>query len=326
MNLHVFCKSLIYRYPTSFCFLLYGDLWLFFSPCGKYFVALHCKIRLMKVIHTVKDLQALLREFRLAGKTIGFVPTMGALHEGHATLVKRCVTENDICTVSVFVNPTQFNNQEDLRFYPRTPEKDYELLSSIGTTILFAPSVEEVYPEPDERVFDFGPLDKVMEGAFRPGHFNGVAQVVSKLFDFIKPDKAYFGEKDFQQLAIIKEMVKQLRLPVEIIAVPTVREPGGLAMSSRNQRLSEQQRAHAAEIHRIMQESTFMTVGQSPDELTGFVATAINNVPELRVEYFRIVDGDSLQQISSWQDSGNIVGAIAVYCGDVRLIDNIRYK
>lgn len=280
----------------------------------------------MKIIHTITDLKELLQPHWQQGKTIGFVPTMGALHQGHATLVKRCAAENELCVVTVFVNPTQFNNPEDLRLYPRTPEKDYELLESTGADIVFAPSVEEVYPEPDIRIFDFDPLDKVMEGAFRPGHFNGVAQVVSKFFDFVGPHKAYFGEKDYQQLAIIREMVKQQELPVEIVGVATVREQSGLAMSSRNQRLSEKQRRHAAEIYRIMRESTLLTGNQLPDQIVRFVTEAVNNVPELRVEYFEIVDGDSLQPVSTWQDSGSIVGAIAVYCGDVRLIDNIRYR
>jgi pantoate--beta-alanine ligase len=218
----------------------------------------------MRVIHTIAELKELLQQHRQEGKTIGFVPTMGALHKGHITLVERCVAENDICVVSIFVNPTQFNNHEDLRLYPRTPEEDYELLRSTGTDVVFAPSVEEIYPGPDIRIFDFGLLDKVMEGAFRPGHFNGVAQVVSKLFAFVEPHKAYFGEKDFQQLAIVREMVKQQELPVEIVGVPTVREQNGLAMSSRNQRLSVEQREHASEIHRIMRESTLLTEEQSP--------------------------------------------------------------
>jgi pantoate--beta-alanine ligase len=280
----------------------------------------------MKVVHTVTALEQLLRQLRQEGKTIGFVPTMGALHEGHAALVRRCAAENEICTVSIFVNPTQFNNPEDLRLYPRTPEKDYELLEGVGADILFAPPVEEVYSAPDDRVFDFGLLDKVMEGAYRPGHFNGVAQVVSKLFAFVKPHKAYFGEKDFQQLAIVKALVKQLELPVEIVEVPTVRESSGLAMSSRNQRLSEEQKTHAAEIYRILRESVLLAGEQSPDQVVRFVTGSVNNVPGLRVEYFGIVDGSSLQPVSSWRDSGNIVGAIAVYCGDVRLIDNIRYR
>lgn len=280
----------------------------------------------MRVIHTITELKELLQQHRQEGKTIGFVPTMGALHKGHITLVERCVAENDICVVSIFVNPTQFNNQEDLRLYPRTPEEDYELLRSTGADAVFVPSVEEIYPGPDIRIFDFGLLDKVMEGAFRPGHFNGVAQVVSKLFAFVEPHKAYFGEKDFQQLAIVREMVKQQKLPVEVVGVPTVREQNGLAMSSRNQRLSVEQREHASEIYRIMRESTLLTEEQSPDQIIHFVTGSINNVPDLRVEYFGIVDGDSLQPVSAWQDSGNIVGAIAVYCGDVRLIDNIRYR
>lgn len=280
----------------------------------------------MKVIHTTGELKDRLQACRREGKSIGLVPTMGALHKGHITLVERCVAENDVCVVSIFVNPTQFNNPEDLRLYPRTPEEDYALLSAAGVGIVFAPSVEEVYPEPDLRVFDFGQLDKVMEGAFRPGHFNGVAQVVSKLFAFVEPDRAYFGEKDFQQLTIIKEMVKQLELPVEIVPVPIVREQSGLAMSSRNQRLSEDQKNHAAGIYRVLQESIGLSEKESPSQLVCFVTDSINNVPDLRVEYFAIVDGDSLQPISSWSDSGSIVGAIAVYCGDVRLIDNIRYR
>lgn len=280
----------------------------------------------MRVIHTITDLEEVLQRYRKEGQTIGFVPTMGALHKGHATLVERCVAESDVCVVSIFVNPTQFNNLEDLKLYPRTPEKDWVLLESIGTDIVFAPSVEEVYPTPDTRIFDFGLLDKVMEGAYRPGHFNGVAQVVSKLFDFVKPHKAFFGEKDFQQMAIVKEMVKQEVLPVEIVGVPTVRESSGLAMSSRNQRLSTAQREHAAEIYRIMQESKLLGEEQSPEEIIRFVTEGINNVPELRVEYFEIFHGDSLQPVSSWDDSENIVGAIAVYCADVRLIDNIRYR
>lgn len=279
----------------------------------------------MNVIHTISDLEFMLQAYRQEGKTIGFVPTMGALHQGHAALVKRCVEENDICAVSIFVNPTQFNNSEDLRRYPRTPEKDCELLESMGADIVFAPSEEEMYPVADTRVFDFGLLDKVMEGAFRPGHFNGVAQVVSKLFEFVKPHKAYFGEKDFQQLVIVKTMVKQLDLPVEIVGVPTVREPSGLAMSSRNRRLSDEQRERAAEIYRIMRESLLMVGKYTPGQVVRFVTGSINNVPELRVEYFEIFDGDTLKPVSSWQDSGNIEGAAAVYCGETRLIDNIRY-
>lgn len=280
----------------------------------------------MKSVHTAADLDEMLQRFRLKGKTIGFVPTMGALHEGHATLVEQCAAENDLCVVSIFVNPTQFNNKEDLKHYPRTPEEDHRLLERIGAAIIFEPSVEEMYPEPDKRVFNFGMLDKVMEGQFRPGHFNGVAQVVSKLFTLVRPDKAYFGEKDFQQLAIVREMVRQLQLPVQIVGVPIVRETSGLAMSSRNQRLTEEQKKNASAIYRILRESTGISGEYTPKQLTDFVIREINKVPGLSVEYFEIVNGNSLQLISSWEKTTYSVGCIAVFCGEVRLIDNIRYN
>ena len=280
----------------------------------------------MEILRTVSGLKKALQPFRDEGKMHGFVPTMGALHEGHAELIRRCVEENDICTVSLFVNPTQFNNKEDLKLYPRTPEKDFELLEKLGVDFVFSPSVEEMYPEPDNRVFNFGRLDKVMEGAFREGHFNGVAQVVSKLFDYVEPERAYFGEKDYQQLAIVKDMVKQLQMNVEVVPVATVREQNGLAMSSRNQRLTETQRRNAAKIYEYLKESKSLSGTKSPSEVVDFVKERINNVEELNVEYFDIVDGDSLESISSWHISKSIVGCIAVFCGDVRLIDNIRYK
>lgn len=280
----------------------------------------------MEIIHTVSHLEALLRQLRGEGKTIGFVPTMGALHAGHLKLVKLCASENDVCVVSIFVNPTQFNNKEDLQRYPRNLEEDSQLLTQVDADVLFAPSVEEIYPEPDSRLFDFGLLDKVMEGRYRPGHFNGVAQVVSKLFAFTKPDRAYFGEKDFQQLAIIQAMVKQLRLPVQIVPVPIVRESNGLAMSSRNQLLTEQQRIEAANIYRVLNESRALVETTTPDKLTDWVIDRVNEVSELQVEYFEIVDGESLQLVSSWEHADSVVGCIAVFCGAVRLIDNIRYK
>lgn len=280
----------------------------------------------MEIIESISEINNLLHNYRESGKIIGLVPTMGALHEGHATLIKSCVDECDISVVSVFVNPTQFNNPDDLKLYPRTPEKDFNLLKELGVDFVFYPSVEEMYPEPDNRQFEFGNLDKVMEGQFRPGHFNGVAQVVSKLFSIVKPHKAYFGEKDYQQLAIVTEMVKQLKMEVEIIAVPTVREKSGLAMSSRNQRLTEEQKNNASEIYRILSSSCLMMSDFQPVELTQYILDEINKVPGLRVEYFLIVDGDNLQTITSWNDSDSIIGCIAVYCGEVRLIDNIRYK
>ncbi|MDD2326888.1 MAG: pantoate--beta-alanine ligase [bacterium] len=280
----------------------------------------------MKVIHTVSALNLALQPFRCEGVEIGFVPTMGALHEGHATLIRKSIEENGCTVVSLFVNPTQFNNSEDLRLYPRTPEEDRQLLQELGVEILFAPSVEEVYPEPDRRVFDFGLLDKVMEGRFRPGHFNGVAQVVSRLFSFVQPDRAYFGEKDFQQLAIVREMTRRLQIPVEIVGVPIVREPSGLAMSSRNQRLSLQEREQASQIYRMLDKSLGLTGEHLPRELAEWVVGEINNVPGLRVEYYEIVDGDSLRPIASWDESDRPVGCAAVYCGGVRLIDNISYR
>ena len=299
---------------------------MIFSEYGENLVALHSKISTMTIIETVHSLRDVLQGKRDTGITVGFVPTMGALHEGHATLVKQCVRENDVTVVSVFVNPTQFNNPDDLRLYPRTPEEDWQLLESIGTDIVFAPTVGEMYPEPDSRQFDFGEMGKVMEGAFRPGHFNGVAQVVSKLFEIVQPHVAYFGEKDFQQLAIVKKMVQQLKLPVKVMGVPTVRESRGLALSSRNQRLSEEEKKNASSIYRILSESVFLMSQKSPNEVSSWVKEAINNVPGLRVEYFVIADAYSLQPILSWKEADEVIGCTAVYCGDVRLIDNIRYK
>ncbi|MCK9501067.1 MAG: pantoate--beta-alanine ligase [Lascolabacillus sp.] len=280
----------------------------------------------MKIIDTISELENQLQGYRHKGETIGLVPTMGALHQGHASLVERCVADNKISIVSLFVNPTQFNNKEDLKHYPRTPEKDHELLERLGVDYVFSPSVEEMYPEEDKRVFDFGQLDKVMEGEFRPGHFNGVAQIVSKLFDIVKPDNAYFGEKDFQQLAIVKDMVRQLQMPVNIIGMPIVRESSGLAMSSRNQRLSEEQKKNASEVYKVLNESKLMIDKFIPYELINYVSESINKVSGLKVDYFQIVDGDNLQPVTSWSDSDYIVGCIALFCGEVRLIDNIRYK
>jgi pantoate--beta-alanine ligase len=280
----------------------------------------------MKIIDTISELENQLQGYRHKGEAIGLVPTMGALHQGHASLVERCVADNKISIVSLFVNPTQFNNKEDLKHYPRTPEKDHELLERLGVDYVFSPSVEEMYPEEDKRVFDFGQLDKVMEGEFRPGHFNGVAQIVSKLFDIVKPDNAYFGEKDFQQLAIVKDMVRQLQMPVNIIGMPIVRESSGLAMSSRNQRLSEEQKKNASEVYKVLNESKLMIDKFIPYELINYVSESINKVSGIKVEYFQIVDGDNLQPVTSWSDSDYIVGCIALFCGEVRLIDNIRYK
>ncbi|MDR1918456.1 MAG: pantoate--beta-alanine ligase [Tannerellaceae bacterium] len=280
----------------------------------------------MITVKSIKELSLLLEGERLKNRRIGFVPTMGALHEGHLSLVRRCVEENDICVASVFVNPTQFNDKSDLEAYPRTLERDAELLRSAGCHYLFAPSEEEMYPQPDTRCFDFGPLAQVMEGAHRAGHFNGVAQIVSKLFEAVGACRAYFGEKDFQQIAIIREMLRQLKMPVEIVACPIIREADGLAMSSRNTRLSREQRQKAPLIAQTLKESTNFAPGITIRELIDFVVNRLNREPLLQVEYYEIVDGHTLQAIQDWGETTYAVGCIAVYCGDVRLIDNIMYK
>ena len=280
----------------------------------------------MKLVHTIQELRAELDIQRKAGKKIGFVPTMGALHEGHASLVRRAVAENEIVVVSVFVNPTQFNDKNDLLKYPRTLEADCELLEKEGTAYVFAPSVEEIYPEPDTRQFSYAPLDTVMEGKFRPGHFNGVCQVVSKLFMMVEPDVAYFGEKDFQQLAIIREMVKQMNFPLQIVGCPIVREADGLALSSRNARLSDEQRKQALEISQTLFKSQEYAASHTLAETQQFVEESIAAAEGLELEYFEIVDGMTLQKIASWEDTDYVVGCITVFCGEVRLIDNIKYK
>ena len=280
----------------------------------------------MKVIHTIKDLQAELSVLKAQGKKVGLVPTMGALHAGHASLVKRSVNENEVTVVSVFVNPTQFNDKNDLVKYPRTLDADCKLLEACGATYAFAPSVEEMYPEPDTRQFSYAPLDTVMEGAFRPGHFNGVCQIVSKLFEAVKPHRAYFGEKDFQQLAIIREMVRQMQFDLEILGCPIVREEDGLALSSRNARLSAEERENALKISQTLFKSRTFAATHTVSETLKFVEDAIAAVPGLRLEYFEIVDGNTLQKVDNWNQTSYVVGCITVFCGDVRLIDNIKYK
>lgn len=280
----------------------------------------------MKLVHTVNELHQELDIQRKAGKKIGFVPTMGALHEGHASLVRYAVAENEIVVVSVFVNPTQFNDKNDLLKYPRTLEADCELLEKEGAAYVFAPTVEEIYPEPDTRQFSYAPLDTVMEGKFRPGHFNGVCQVVSKLFMMVEPDKAYFGEKDFQQLAIIREMVKQMNFPLQIVGCPIVREEDGLALSSRNTRLSAQEREFALNISKTLFRSKEYAASHTLEETQRFVEDSIASSEGLQLEYFEIVDGLTLQRIENWEDTDYVVGCITVFCGEVRLIDNIKYK
>lgn len=280
----------------------------------------------MEVVTKIADLQKKIAEIRTNGGTVGLVPTMGALHNGHLELVKRCVAENSICVVSVFVNPTQFNDKNDLLHYPRTLDADCKLLESAGCAIAFAPEVEEMYPVEDTRVFNLGAVAEVMESKYRPGHFNGVAQIVSNLFDAVQPDRAYFGEKDFQQIAVIRSMVKLLNYPVEIVACPIVREDDGMALSSRNLRLTPEQRKNAVSISQTLFKSRTFAEQHSVAETIDYVVNTLNSVPDLDVEYFEIVNGNTLLSVNDWSDSDYIVGCITVYCGEVRLIDNIAYR
>ncbi|MEI7829045.1 MAG: pantoate--beta-alanine ligase [Prolixibacteraceae bacterium] len=279
----------------------------------------------MELFTTIKGIQQALAADKSKGLSIGFVPTMGALHQGHLSLVERAGLENERVVVSIFVNPTQFNNPSDLNSYPRTLDSDMQLLSSYPCDYVFSPEVAEIYPEPDTQKFNFGTLETVMEGHFRPGHFNGVAQVVSKLFEIVKPDNAYFGLKDFQQYSIIKAMCTMLELPVRIVPCEIVRERDGLAMSSRNALLSEKHRAVAPQIFSILQEAVSDSEFFGPEEIKKLVTDKIDLIPLLQLEYFDIVDGLSLQNISSWEHKGLKVGCIAVFAGSVRLIDNIVF-
>lgn len=280
----------------------------------------------MLVVNKISELRNLLDAMRKKNETIGLVPTMGALHEGHASLVRRSVKENDVTVVSIFLNPTQFNDKKDLEKYPRTLDADCRLLEECGAQIAFAPSVEEVYPEPDTRQFSYPPTDTVMEGAFRPGHFNGVCQIVSKLFMYVEPDRAYFGEKDYQQIAVIRRMVDDLGFKLEIVPCPVVREESGLAMSSRNTLLTEDERRLAANIFRVMKDS--LSLNASVSDTHDYVVRTLDAIPGLKVQYYSIVDGLTLADVSSWNDAESIVGCITVFCGSVpiRLIDHIRYK
>jgi len=282
----------------------------------------------MKVFTKIVDLQDALSCDRKQHSTIGLVPTMGALHAGHASLVERSVKDNDVTVVSIFLNPTQFNDKSDLEHYPQTLEADCEMLEKVGADYVFAPSVDEIYPTPDTRVFDFPPVTTVMEGAKRPGHFNGVCQVVSRLFDIVQPDKAYFGEKDWQQIAVIKRLVEFMGSSIEIVECPIVREESGLAMSSRNERLTANERKLAANIYKTLRESLDKAKTLTLEETRNWVISDINAHEGLEVEYFSIVDGLTLTDLDNWNDSPYVVGCITVYCGEtpIRLIDHIKYK
>lgn len=278
----------------------------------------------MRAFSTVSELREALLPLR--DKTIGFVPTMGALHQGHISLVELARKECDTVVVSVFVNPTQFNDKNDLKHYPRTPEADAALLEAAGVDFVLFPSVEEIYPEPDTRIFDFGQIDKVMEGATRPGHFNGVAQVVSRLFNIVEPTKAYFGEKDFQQIAVVRAMVAQLNLKVEIVDCPIIRDTDGLARSSRNTLLTAEHRAAAPHIYEVLSAAAAKVGELTPAELKAWVTAEVDKNPLLKVIYFEAVNALTMQSVESWNECERIQGCIAVQAGYIRLIDNIKLK
>jgi pantoate--beta-alanine ligase len=280
----------------------------------------------MLVFKNKTEVNQAVTKLKSEGKTLGYVPTMGALHAGHISLVKKALLENDIVIVSVFVNPTQFNDKNDLKNYPRMPEKDLSLLDNAGCNWVFMPSEDEMYPEPDTRVFDFSPVDSVMEGAYRPGHFNGVGQIVSKFFDVVQPHKAYFGQKDFQQIAVIRKMVKDLNYDIEIVACPIIRETDGLAMSSRNMLLTPENRAQAPNIYKTLCKAVDFGTSKSVSEVKKWVIDTLNSIPEFEVDYFDIVDENTLQSVDNLEVKCVKYGCIAIKTGKIRLIDNIRFN
>lgn len=276
----------------------------------------------MLIFKTIDSIREFLHSQK--GKSLGFVPTMGALHQGHLDLVRQARHENDLVAVSIFVNPIQFNNPDDLEKYPRMPELDANMLRSVGCDVLFMPNVSEMYPQPESTVYDFGPIEKVMEGAARPGHFNGVGIVVRKLFEIIEPQKAYFGEKDFQQLAVIRELVRKLSLPVQIVPCATIREPDGLAMSSRNMRLTDTERAVAPKIYQALQTFARQKEKLTPASMKDSILQQLSNEPLFRIDYIEIADDTYLQPVSHWDDASGALVFAAVFLGNVRLIDNVR--
>lgn len=281
------------------------------------------KKRLKMVILTkIADVKEHIAKARTENKKIGFVPTMGALHQGHISLIEISKRNTDITVCSIFVNPTQFNNPEDLKHYPRTPETDIKLLESAGCDILYMPEVKDIYPENDTRVFSFGYLDRILEGATRPGHFNGVGQVVSILLEGVKPDKAFFGSKDYQQVMVVKSLVKQLNLPVEIVACPILRESDGLAMSSRNTRLSPQERIIAGIIPDIMQQANIIVKEKGIGAAKQFVNDITSKVSIMKMDYFEVCDAETLESINEFDAKQKAVSLIAVFVGNIRLIDN----
>lgn len=278
----------------------------------------------MKVFNFIVDIQRFVEEKHNLGLKIGFVPTMGALHEGHLSLINRAKKENDIVVCSVFVNPIQFNNPADLEKYPRTPDSDIEKLQNSGCDAVLMPSVEEMYPEKVEEYYDFGDLERVMEGACRPGHFNGVAIVVRRLFEIVNPDKAYFGEKDFQQLAIIKKMVSDLNMGLEIVPCSIIREDDGLAMSSRNVRLNTEKRAIAPQIFATLKDAISKKDSMTPAEMKEYAIAKYSEIKEFDVEYVQITDEINLKSIDNWNECEHARIFVALQLGPVRLIDNVR--
>jgi len=279
----------------------------------------------MKILKSSSELKKELERLESKGRRIGFVPTMGALHKGHLSLLDFASKENDVVVVSIFVNPTQFNDKSDYKKYPRILEKDIEKLNKVKCDFVFTPDENEMYPEEDNREFSFGNLDKVMEGKHRPGHFRGVALIVSKLFEVVKPHKAYFGEKDFQQVAVIKHITEQMKFDIEIVSCPIIREEDGLAMSSRNMLLSDEQRANVSLISRTLFEAKENSKSLTVQETKDWVIRTINENPLLDVEYFEIVDDSSLEPITEWKQTRGTVGCVAVHVGNIRLIDNVRF-
>lgn len=279
----------------------------------------------MIVYRTRNDLTGHLNSVRGENKSIGLVPTMGALHPGHASLVEKAAHENDVVVVTIFVNPTQFNDPSDLEHYPRTLDRDLEMLRNLEADLVFVPGVEEMYPEKDERIFDLDPLDKVMEGKHRKGHFNGVAQIVSKLFMLILPDRAYFGQKDFQQLVVVRRLTEILGLEIQIVPCPIIREKDGLAMSSRNERLTREERKLAPFIYETLKLARELAGELSPSELKDWVSDRFDRRPELHLEYFEIVEDKELKPVSDWKEGVNKVACLAVQLGSVRLIDNLNF-
>jgi pantoate--beta-alanine ligase len=281
----------------------------------------------MQILQTAAALQAQTETWRREGQRIGLVPTMGALHEGHLQLVRAAAQECDVVVVSIFVNPTQFNNPEDYRLYPRLPEADADLLEPAGCTALFLPSVEEMYPRPTVLHFDFGSLERVMEGAHRPGHFNGVATVVSKLFHLCRPHRAYFGQKDFQQVAIVRQLVQDLSFDLELVAFPTIREEDGLAMSSRNRRLSSEARLVAPALYQALQKAEQLVQERAaPDVVRAAAIEALSHQPSIMLEYFEVADAATLQPVTAWQPEQLVALCLAAQIGGVRLIDNVVVK